>query len=190
MSNSIKAYVLMGLKHCGKTTQGKIISQKYGLPFADTDELIEQEKQMTVREIYAKEGVVSYTLAEQVACETIAKEWSGKSIIVSAGGGICDNPPGLNALREIGPFVFLNLNMDYAISRVESKIKQDEAGRWINAPAYVLSKSPQNMADVHRIMVEKFKNRIDQYLHIADIVVPISPASIETNTEEILKVLF
>lgn len=190
MSEPIKSYVLMGLKHCGKSTQGKIISERVGLPFVDTDVLIEQEKGMTAREIYAKEGVVSFTLAEQKACEDIARDYAGKSVIIAAGGGICDNPPGLNALREIGPFVFINLDINYCISRVESKIVQDQFGNWKNAPAYVLAHDPQNMTEVHNILVEKFRNRINQYLHIADIVIPISPASIEVNTEEIMKALF
>lgn len=190
MSDSNKSYVFMGLKHCGKSTQGKIISERFGIPFADTDVLIEQEKQMTAREIYAKEGVVSYTLAEQEACETIVRDYAGKSVIVAAGGGICDNPPGLTALREIGPFVFLNLDINYCVSRVESKITQNEFGTWINAPAYVLAHSPKSIVEIHQILMEKFRNRINQYLNIADIVVPISAAPIEINTEEILKALF
>lgn len=180
----------MGLKHCGKSTQGKIISEKVGLPFVDTDLVIEQEKQMTAREIYAKEGVVSFTLAEQKACEDIAQNYAGQSVIVAAGGGICDNPPGLTFLREIGPFVFLNLDINYCISRVESKIIHDPFGNWKNAPAYVMAKDPKNMAEVHDILFEKFRNRINQYLNIADIVVPISAAAIEVNTDEIMKALF
>ena len=35
MNNSI---VLMGCKHCGKSTQGKLLAEKLGVSFFDTDE--------------------------------------------------------------------------------------------------------------------------------------------------------
>lgn len=190
MSESIKSYVFMGLKHCGKSTQGKIIAEKVGVPFVDSDVLIEQQMQMTARDIYAKKGVVAYTLGEEKACETIRDTYAGKSVIVAAGGGICDNPPALTFLREVGPFVFINLDIDYAISRVESRISQDKFGNWSNLPAYVIAHNPKNMNDVHEVLFNKFKSRIDQYAHIADIIVPISKASIEQNTDEIMRALF
>ena len=103
----------MGLKNCGKSTQGQIISEKTGIPFVDTDVLIEQETMMKARELYIKKGVGAFAIAEENACEFVANEYYRKSVIVASGGGICDNPPALIKLRPIGPFVFLNLNIDY-----------------------------------------------------------------------------
>lgn len=190
MSESVKAYVFMGLKHCGKSTQGKIIAEKMGFPFADTDVLVEQNMGMSARDIYAKKGVVAFTLAEQAACESIAEQYAEKSVIVASGGGICDNPPALYALKSIGPFVFINLDINYCISRVECKITQDQFGNFQNAPGYVLAKNPKTPQDVHDILFQKFKDRIDQYRHIADIVIDIHNASVEQNTDEITRVLF
>lgn len=179
----------MGLKHCGKSTQGKLIAEQLNLPFVDTDVLVEQQQQMSPRDIYAKKGVVAFTLAEQEACEKIREQYAGKSVVIAAGGGICDNPPALHALKDVGDFVFLNLDRDYCISRVQNNITQNEFGNFVNAPAYVLDLNPKTMADVHKILVEKFQSRIDQYLHIADIVINLSKATIEQNTSEILRVL-
>ena len=50
----MKTIVLMGIKHCGKSTQGKIISQKLGLPFYDTDDVITLLTGKTPREIYTE----------------------------------------------------------------------------------------------------------------------------------------
>ena len=190
MSEPVKAYILMGLKHCGKSTQAKIIAEKTGIPFVDTDVMIEQKMQMSARDIYKKKGVGAYAVAEEEACTTIAENYTGKSVIVAAGGGICDNPPALNALRSVGNFVFLNLDIEYLISRVENRIKMVKPGVFENAPAYVLSRFPHTMDDVHQILVQKFQDRIDQYLHIADIVIHLRNEPIEGNTNQIMSALF
>lgn len=190
MSDTVKSYILMGLKHCGKSTQAKIIAEKQGYPCVDTDVLIEQRMQMTARDIYKKKGVGAYVIAEEEACQSIADNYAGKSVIVAAGGGICDNPPGLNALRPVGEFVFLNLDIEFAVSRVENRINMIRPGVFENAPAYVLSRDPSSLEDVHEILMQKFQDRIDQYLHIADIVIHLRNATIPENTNQIMSALF
>lgn len=185
-----KSYILMGLKRCGKTTQGKIIADKRGYPFVDTDALLEQKMRMTARDIYKKLGVCAYAVAEQEACEQISQQYDGKPVIVSAGGGICDNPPALNALRSVGDFVFLNMDIEYAVSRVEDKIMMIKPGYFENAPSYVLAKEPRDLEDVHNILMEKFQDRINQYMHIADIVVNLKNEPIEKCTDAIERLLF
>ena len=46
--------VLMGIKHCGKSTQGRIISKKLSVPFFDTDDVILEMTGKTPRQIYTK----------------------------------------------------------------------------------------------------------------------------------------
>mgnify|MGYP003541431241 FL=1 len=67
----MKTIVLMGIKHCGKSTQGKIISQKLGLPFYDTDDVITLLTGKTPREIYTEKGAEGFMEAEKYACEYV-----------------------------------------------------------------------------------------------------------------------
>ncbi len=180
----------MGLKHSGKSTQGKIVADMAGIPFVDTDMLIEEKMQMSAREIYAKKGAVAYVMAEQAVCEALATEYAGKNVIIAAGGGICDNPPALNALRGMGTFVFLNLDIKYSIARIENKIVMIKPGVFENAPSYVLAKNPTNLVEVHQILLDKFVDRVNQYKHIADICVDIENSSVQENSEVIYKTLF
>ena len=38
----MKNIIFVGVKHCGKSTQGRLLARRLQLPFADTDELIAQ----------------------------------------------------------------------------------------------------------------------------------------------------
>ena len=37
-----KSIILVGIKHCGKSTQGKALSKKLSFDFYDTDSVIEE----------------------------------------------------------------------------------------------------------------------------------------------------
>ena len=47
-----KALIFCGIKHCGKSTLGKAVSELLALPFRDTDEMLEERFHLTVRELY------------------------------------------------------------------------------------------------------------------------------------------
>ena len=108
MSEGIyNSIVLMGCKHCGKTTQGKLLAQKLGFDFIDTDDEIGRLRGVDFRTLYQTKGVTEFTLAEEEACKSIIQKNGNRKIVISTGGGICDNPPALQALRDAGKFVFL-----------------------------------------------------------------------------------
>ena len=54
------SYVIMGSKHCGKSTHGKAIAEKLGIKFFDVDEVIERLTGMSVRDFYNKEGAAAF----------------------------------------------------------------------------------------------------------------------------------
>ncbi|MBQ1794978.1 MAG: shikimate kinase, partial [Treponema sp.] len=49
-----KTIALMGIKHCGKSTQGKILAKKMGSDFYDTDEVIAEQTGKSPRQIYTE----------------------------------------------------------------------------------------------------------------------------------------
>lgn len=190
MSEGIyNSIVLMGCKHCGKTTQGKLLAQKLGVSFFDTDDVIGQIRGVDFRTLYKAKGVGEFCLAEEEACSKIIKENENRQLVISTGGGICDNPPALNALRPCGKFVFLRLDINYSIARIMAKIEQNEFGTFINAPAYVLDQNPTSMKDIEDILMKKFTDRYQQYQSIADIIVDIKNAPIEENFKALLGAL-
>ena len=75
MKNSV---VLMGCKHCGKSTQGRLLAKKLGVDFFDTDDVINNLRGMDARTLYRTKGVIEFTLAEEEACCEIIKKNSDK----------------------------------------------------------------------------------------------------------------
>lgn len=182
--------VLMGCKHCGKSTHGKNLAQKLQVPFFDTDTVLEQIVGMSFREYYKTAGVAKFMEAEETACRKIITENQGKTIVVATGGGICDNPPALNQLRVLGKFIFLELDLEYSVARVLSKIHWDENEKnWANAPAYIQQANPHNMEEINKILLKKYTERFRQYREIADLTVPLKNQEVTKNFELILKAL-
>ena len=65
MSEGIyNSIVLMGCKHCGKSTQGRLLAQKLGVSFIDTDDEIARLRGMDARTLYRTKGVTEFNLAE------------------------------------------------------------------------------------------------------------------------------
>lgn len=183
MNNSI---VLMGLKHCGKTTQGKLLANELSVPFFDTDEVIEEIVGMSFRNYYAQKGPAAFYLVEEDACKKIITEHPDERIVVATGGGICDNAPALNILRDLGKFVFLRLDIQYSVMRIMAKIKTSPFGGFDGAPAWVTAENPKTINDVKDIIMARFTARNEQYKNIADVIVDIKNAPKEENFKSIL----
>lgn len=183
MNNSI---VLMGLKHCGKTTQGTLLAKELSIPFFDTDSVIEEIVGMPFRKYYSEKGPAAFYLAEEEACLKIYSEHPEERIVVATGGGVCDNAPALNILRNLGKFVFLRLDIQYSVMRIMAKIKASPFGGFDGAPAWVMAENPKSMNDIQEIIMARFKARNEQYQNIADIIVDIKNAPKETNFQAIL----
>lgn len=186
MNNSI---VLMGCKHCGKSTQGKLLAEKLGVSFFDTDEEISRIRGVNFRVLYKTKGVAEFTLAEEEACRTIMKDNAEHQLVIATGGGICDNPPALHALRDCGKFVFLRLDIKHSVSRIMEKIEETETGSFTNVPAYVLNENPTSLKQIEDILTKKFEARYQQYQAIADVIVDIKNAPIEENFKTLLGAL-
>lgn len=190
MSEGIsKSIVLMGCKHCGKTTQGKLLAQKLGLDFFDTDEVIGRIRGVDFRTLYRTKGLGEFSLAEEEACNSIVKDNLERKIVIATGGGICDNPPALHALRVCGTFVFLRLDIQHSIKRILDKIEVTEFGTFKNAPAYVMDENPTSLEQIKQILLAKYEARYQQYTTIADIVVDIKNAPVEENFNTLLGAL-
>ncbi len=184
-----KSIVLMGCKHCGKTTQGKLLAQKLGVDFFDTDDEIGRIRGVDFRTLYRTKGVAEFTLAEEEACHKIMKDNENRQIVIATGGGICDNPPALNELRDCATFVFLRLDIKYSIKRIMDKIEQNELGTFKNAPAYVMNENPTSFNQIEEILMTKYTARYQQYQVISDLVVDVKNAPIEENFKSLLGAL-
>ena len=79
-----KSVVLVGMMGAGKTTVGKRLAPRLGLPFFDADEEIEQAAGTTVSDLFERHGEEAFRRGE---AQVIARLLSGPSIVLATGGG-------------------------------------------------------------------------------------------------------
>ncbi len=94
--------VLTGFRGTGKTRVGELLAHMLGVPFIDTDALIEERAGMTIYEIFQKHGEEYFRKKE---CATINSLEIADSVVSTGGGAIMD-PSNVAAIRR-GSTVFL-----------------------------------------------------------------------------------
>ena len=186
-----KTIALMGIKHCGKSTQGKILAKKFGTAFYDTDDVITEQTGKPPRQIYTESGEEGFKNAEKNACQFVAEKIisSKTPAVIATGGGICNNSFALVELKKVSTFVFLNSQEKIAAKRILSEVKIEEDGSLSNMPAYIAKKNPHSLSEVRSIFHEFFEERVRMYKGIADFSVTMKNASKSINTEQILAAL-
>jgi shikimate kinase len=119
--------VLIGMKHCGKSTLGAALARRWGCPFYDVDEMIEEVhgcdagQRLSVREIFAKFGEDYFHKIEgQVVCELYMKLYQpDATAVVALGGRTAMNDSIRDLLDGIGLTVYLQVAPEELLARVQ-----------------------------------------------------------------------
>ena len=106
--------VLVGFMGAGKTTVGRLLAAKLGLPFADSDQVIEQRAGRPIPRIFADDGEPAFRELEHQA---IAGLLAGPDTVLALGGGAASHPATQSLLAAV-PVVYLRVGYDEAMSRV------------------------------------------------------------------------
>jgi 3-dehydroquinate dehydratase type I len=108
--------VLVGFMGAGKTTVGRIMAERLGLPFVDSDVLIEQRQGREIREIFRAKGEPYF---RQLEHDTVAGLVRGRDAVIALGGGAAEDPRTRAVLRN-AQVVYLRVSYDEALARVKS----------------------------------------------------------------------
>ena len=74
----------------GKTSTGRILSEKTGFAFYDVDNLIEERCSMSVSGIFEKRGEAYFRDAERKTVKELFESGLEKAVVATGGGTICD----------------------------------------------------------------------------------------------------
>jgi shikimate kinase len=88
----------------GKSTVGRQLSRRLGLPFFDSDHLLEQRLGCSIREYFAEAGEDAFREREQ---EVITELAQGADAVVATGGGAVLRAANRRALRAAGHVIYL-----------------------------------------------------------------------------------
>ncbi len=165
--------VITGIKHSGKSTLGRIVSEKLGFAFYDTDDVIEKLTGKTPRKIYSEDGREAFLKAELESCMFIKSvhEKTDDIFVIATGGGICTNDDAVHVLKEFGTFCFLDVSEEIAFGRIKSEISFGSDGRLQNLPAYIAKKNPRSLEEAGIFFSEFYSERTNLYKKIADFTV-------------------
>ena len=96
--------VLTGFRGTGKTSVGRILAERVGLPFFDTDALVERRAGMPIPEIFRRHGEAHFRALER---EAIASLRDAEGVISTGGGAVLD-PANVADLRWHGTVFLLS----------------------------------------------------------------------------------
>jgi shikimate kinase len=108
------AAVLVGPPGAGKTTVGRAVSMLLGVPFLDTDEMIEATAGKPIPDIFIDDGEPAFRAMEAAAVAGALGSFAG--VLAVGGGAILD--AGTRAALAGHTVVFLSVELPDAIKRV------------------------------------------------------------------------
>jgi shikimate kinase len=108
--------VLVGFMGAGKTTVGRLLAAKLGIPFIDSDHVIAARAGKPIPQIFADDGEPAFRHLEH---EVIAELVHGEDIVLAVGGGAATHQ-GTRALLAAAtvPVVYLRVSYAVAMNRV------------------------------------------------------------------------
>ena len=153
--------VLMGIKHSGKTSVGKMAAAALNLPFFDLDNLLEaqysKERLFSFRELYMKLGEAGFRVLETTAVNSISMKKEG---ILALGGGTIENVNAMETVKKADLLVFLDTEEEVLYKRIKKN----------GFPSF-LEKSPE------KLFSKLFLKRRSLYSKTADITLKLTNES-------------
>jgi len=113
-----RSIVLVGMMGAGKTSVGRRLALRLGLPFVDADVEIEAAAGMTIPEIFATYGEPYFRNGE---VRVIARLLEGGPQVLATGGGAYMNADTRGNIRQRGVSVFLKAELDVLLRRVKRR---------------------------------------------------------------------
>jgi shikimate kinase len=113
-----RSVVLVGMMGAGKSSIGRRLATRIGVPFVDADTEIEKAAGMSIEEIFANHGEPYFRAGE---ARVIARLLEGGSQVLATGGGAFMNAETRAGIREKGVSVWLRATIDVLNRRIKRR---------------------------------------------------------------------
>ncbi len=165
-----KTVVMVGMMGAGKTAVGRALAQLLQVPFLDSDQEIEAAANMTVPEIFSRDGEPFFRARET---EVISRLLGGSPCVLSTGGGAFLSEVNRANISASGVAVWLDADLELLWMRVRHRD----------------TRPLLRTADPKATLTELFAERVPEYAK-ADLRVPCAPpVAIERMAERVAEVL-
>jgi shikimate kinase/3-dehydroquinate synthase len=113
-----RSIVLVGLMGAGKTSIGRRLAARLGLPFRDADAEIELAAGCTIPELFARYGEREFREGER---RVIRRLLAGEPLVLATGGGAFMDPQTRQAIRGEAVSVWLRAGLPTLLRRVATR---------------------------------------------------------------------
>ena len=113
---------IAGFRGCGKSTVGRLLAQRLGWGFVDTDELLVQRAGKNIKEIFAQHGEEHFRdLETQAVREAVAMP----NQVIGLGGGALVREENRQAIRQAGvKVVYLRCDEPIRVQRIRNDLSR------------------------------------------------------------------
>jgi shikimate kinase len=125
-----RSVVLVGMMGAGKSSIGRRVALRLGIPFVDADAEIEKAAQMTIPELFSQRGEAEFRAGE---ARVILRLLESGPQVLATGGGAFMNPDTRAAIASKGVSIWLNAEFDVLMKRIKRRqdrplLKTDDPG--------------------------------------------------------------
>ena len=113
----INQIYLVGAMGSGKSTMGRLLAKKLGLPYYDLDKLIEDQEKMSISDIFQKHNEKYFRDLESITLKQYSEE---SNFVISTGGGCVLRDQNLYILRK-GLVIYLKISIETQFERVKNR---------------------------------------------------------------------
>jgi len=113
-----RSIVLVGMMGVGKSSIGRRLAMRLGIPFVDADTEIEKAAGMSISDIFAHRGEADFRGGE---ARVIARLLDGGPQVLAAGGGAFMNEATRQAICAKGVSIWLKADLDVLLRRISKR---------------------------------------------------------------------
>src|SRR5690348_6389012 len=113
-----RSIVLIGMMGVGKSSIGRRLGARLGIPFVDADTEIEKAAGMSIADIFARHGEVAFRSGE---ARVIARLLNGGPQVLATGGGAVMNPETRALIQERGVSIWLSAEFELLLRRISKR---------------------------------------------------------------------
>ena len=135
-----RSVVLVGMMGAGKSSVGRRVALRLGIPFVDADAEIEKAAAMTIPDIFATRGEAEFRAGE---ARVIARLLESAPQVLATGGGAFMNPDTRAAIAAKGISIWLKAEFEVLMKRIRRRHDRP------------LLKTEDPGATLHRLMEER-----------------------------------
>lgn len=166
--------VLIGYRCTGKTSVGKRLAERLGIPFYDTDELIQRDAGKTIRELVDQEGWDAFRARERAIIKQLPLS---ADAVIAAGGGAIMDAANRKSLKNKGLCVWLTAD----VGTICERMRDDKAS--------AAQRPPLSGDGLEQETAKILEARRPFYQEMADCIIDTSGKNIEAIADEILGAL-